>query len=189
MANTFPVQVDSRLAIPLWAIGLTSIVNALLGLINIGSSTAFNAIISLVVGGYLSSYLVPIVLMIMKRIKGERIHFGPWTLGRAGLPINIFAACYTLVTVFFTFCKSPTFATSRVIAPQPPEHLLTSPLGPVSVPVNAVTMNWSCVVYGGTVILGIIYYVLRGHKKFVGPSTERLNFEIYHNEREIQREM
>jgi hypothetical protein len=35
-----------------------------------------------------------------------------------------------------------------------------------------VTMNWSCVVYGGVVILGIIFYLSYGHKRYIGPSTE-----------------
>jgi len=95
-------QVDSRWSIPLYAIATTGLINALLGLINIGSAVAFNAIVSLVVSSYLSSYLIPIVLMIRKRLRNEKVHLGPWTLGRWGLPINIFAACYTLMTVVFT---------------------------------------------------------------------------------------
>lgn len=87
--------------------------------------------------------------MIMKRIKNERVNFGPWTLGRWGLPINIFAAAYTLLTVVFTFFP------------------------PTVVPaVTAVTMNWSCLIYGGVIILGIVYYALMGHKQYIGPSTE-----------------
>jgi choline transport protein len=123
------------------------VINALLGLINIGSSVAFNAIVSLVVAGFLSSYLIPIVIMIFKRIWREPIAFGPWNLGRWGLAINIYAAAYTIITLVFSFF-------------------------PPSVPVTAVTMNWSCVVYGGVVILGIIFYVVHGHKNYVGPRTE-----------------
>lgn len=85
--------------------------------------------------------------MIAKRFSGERINFGPWNLGRYGLAINIFAAVYTFVTVIFTFF-------------------------PPTVPVDAVSMNYSCVVYGGVIILGLIYYAIGGHKKFVGPSIE-----------------
>ena len=61
------VQVDSRWAIPMWTIALTGTIDALLGLIQIGSSVAFNAIVSLVVSGYLSSHLIPIILIIRKR--------------------------------------------------------------------------------------------------------------------------
>ncbi|KAK5170645.1 uncharacterized protein LTR77_005234 [Saxophila tyrrhenica] len=140
-------RVDSRWAIPTYTIFLTGLINALLGLINIGSSVAFNAIVSLVVSAYLSSYFIPIALMIRKRLRHEPIRFGPWNLGRWGLPVNCVAAVYTLVTVVFTFF-------------------------PPSVPVDAQTMNYSCAVYGGVVVLGLVYYVLRGHKFYVGPSTE-----------------
>lgn len=85
--------------------------------------------------------------MIRKRLSGEKIYFGPWNLGPYGLAINIFAGVYTFITVIFTFF-------------------------PPSIPVNAVSMQYSCVVYGGVVILGSIYYAVRGHKKFVGPKIE-----------------
>ena len=86
-------------------------------------------------------------MMIVKRFSGERINFGPWNLGRFGLAINIFAAIYTFITVIFTFF-------------------------PPALPVTAKTMNYSCVVYGGVIILGCIYYAVIGHKSFIGPSYE-----------------
>jgi hypothetical protein len=82
--------------------------------------------------------------MIRKRILGETVHFGPWKLGRWGLPINIIAACYTLVTVIFTFF-------------------------PIAVPVTAETMNYSCAVYGGVVVLGLAYYGVWGRRVYIGP--------------------
>jgi choline transport protein len=114
---------------------------------NNSSSVAFNAIVSLTTSAYLSSYIIAILLMALKRIRGEAIHLGPWNLGRWGLPINIFAVAYSTMTVIFSFF--------------PPE-----------VPVTAATMNYACAVYGGVILLGIVYYMLRGRHKFVGPSTE-----------------
>lgn len=119
----------------------------MLALVNIGSSTAFNAIISLTVASYFSSYEIAIILLIMKKVRGQKLALGPWNLGRWGLPINIFAACYTFVTVIFTFL-------------------------PVGVPVDETSMNYSCVMYGGVVILGLVYYFVRGHRHYVGPSTD-----------------
>jgi len=87
--------------------------------------------------------------MIRKRLRHENIDFGPWTLGRWGLPINVFAAGYTLLTVVLTFF-------------------------PPSVPVTKESMNYSCVVYGGVVIFGLVYYVLRARENYVGPSLEGL---------------
>jgi len=85
--------------------------------------------------------------MIHRRRQPEPISLGPWNLGRFGMPINIIAAVYTLITVIFTFF-------------------------PPSVPVNSMNMNYSCVVYGGTVILGIVFYTIWGHKNYRGPSAE-----------------
>ena len=98
---------------------------------------------------FLTSYSIPIVLMIVKRLRHEKIEFGPWTLGRWGLPVNVFAAGYTLCTVVFTFF-------------------------PPSVPVTKESMNYSCVVYGGVVVAGLVYYGFRARKTYIGPSLEGL---------------
>ncbi len=64
----------------------------LLGLINIGSSAAFNAVASLVVSGYLGSYTLPMILLLHKKLSNPTsVHYGPWTLGRRfGIFCNIF---------------------------------------------------------------------------------------------------
>ncbi|KAF9774833.1 hypothetical protein IL306_007137 [Fusarium sp. DS 682] len=55
---------EKKRGIPTVAILVTSVILMLLGLINIGSTTAFNAILSLAVVGLQISYLVPILLLI-----------------------------------------------------------------------------------------------------------------------------
>lgn len=87
--------------------------------------------------------------MILRRLRGGKINFGPWTLGRWGLPINIFAAVYTLVTVVFSFF--------------PPS---------IADPITAANMNYSCLVYGGVILLGMVYYAIIGHRYYMGPSIE-----------------
>jgi choline transport protein len=124
------------------------VISLLLGLINIGSTVAFNAVLSLVVAGYFSSYLVPIIFMVVKRFGKEPIQFGPWNLGKFGLPINVFAIAYTALTLVFSFF-------------------------PPGVPVTALNMNWSIAVWGGTIWFGIIYYTFSGHKKYKGPLIDR----------------
>ncbi|KAF2471005.1 putative amino acid permease [Lindgomyces ingoldianus] len=141
-------KVDGRWAIPLWSIALTALINSLLALINIGSTVAFNAIVSLVVAGLFSSYVITISLMIRKRLTGEDIPFGPWNMGRCGLVVNVYALLYTIIVTFFSFF-------------------------PPATPVTAMTMNWSCVVYGGTVIFGLIFWVTRGRHQWQGPLMDR----------------
>ncbi|EZF21890.1 hypothetical protein H112_05063 [Trichophyton rubrum D6] len=141
-------KIDRKRSIPLFAIALTGVLNALLGLISIGSNVAFSAVVSLVVSGYMSSYVIVICVMIHKRLTHGKIEFGPWNLGRYGLPINIVAVIYTTVTVIFAFF-------------------------PPSVPVTAENMNYSGPVYGVVVAFGIVYYIVRGHKTYTGPKLPR----------------
>jgi choline transport protein len=86
--------------------------------------------------------------MICKRVKREPVRMGPWTLGKFGLPINIIAAVFLIISTLFSFF-------------------------PPAIPVTLVTINWSCVVFGGVVIIGLVYYVLLGRHVYRSPIIER----------------
>ena len=86
--------------------------------------------------------------MIRKRLLHEPVRKGPWHLGPYGLVVNIIAACFLVISTLFSFF-------------------------PPAVPVTLVTMNWSCVVFGGVVIVGLVYYVTLGRKVYHGPIIER----------------
>lgn len=116
-------------------------------MINVGSTAAFNAIISLTTAGLFSSYEIAIVLILLKKLKREPIPYGPWTLGRLGIPINIASICFLTIVIFFSFF---------------PEEL----------PVTPVNMNWSIVVFSGEFLLGLAWYVVRGRKVYHGPIIE-----------------
>lgn len=139
---------DQRSALPLRSIGFCTIVSAIIGLINIGSTVAFNAIVSLTIASLFVSYLVAIVSMIAKRVKGDSVEFGPWSLGWAGLPVNLIATGFLIISVVFSFF-------------------------PPAVPVTLPTMNWSCVMWGGSTLIGLLYYVVIGRKVYHGPIRER----------------
>ncbi|KAL2050985.1 hypothetical protein ABVK25_008731 [Lepraria finkii] len=144
----FLSYVDKRTALPLRSIFFCTVISAVIGLINIGSTAAFNAIVSLTIAGLFISYLTPIGLMIVKRVKGETIEFGPWSLGRAGFPVNTISAGSLIISVIFSFF-------------------------PPSIPVTLVTMNWSCLMWGGSTLIGLAYYAVRGRKIYHGPIVER----------------
>ena len=144
----FLSHVDQRTALPLRSIFFCAIVSAVIGLINIGSTVAFNAIVSLSIAGIFVSYLIVIVLMILRRVKKETPELGPWSLGWAGLPVNLFAACSLLISVVFSFF-------------------------PPATPVTPMTMNWSCLMWGGSTIVGLGYYALLGRKIYHGPVVEK----------------
>ncbi|KAK5115262.1 hypothetical protein LTR62_001462 [Meristemomyces frigidus] len=145
--SNYFAHINERLALPLRAIVLCSIIPCLIGLINIGSTAAFNAIVSLTEAGLYISYLIPIMLVIIKKAKGEHIHYGPWAIGRFGILVNVFSAAFLVISVFFSFF-------------------------PPAIPVTAVTMNWSIVVFGGFVIIGLAWYAVLGRRQYSGPVVE-----------------
>lgn len=147
--SNYFAQVNKTLAIPLRSIVLCSIIPCLIGLILIGSLYAFNAIVSLTEAGLFISYLIPIMLIMIKKIKGEHINYGPWRLGRMGVAVNAFSAVFLILSTFFSFF--------------PP----VTPVKPI------ILMNWSIVVFGGWVIIGLVWFAIFGRKNYTGPIVER----------------
>lgn len=134
---------------PLYAVYLTTIISLLLTLIEIGSTTAFNALISIVITGLFGSYLIPITLILIKRIKHEPVRYGPWHLGPYGVAINVIAVVFCTVVILFGFF-------------------------PPFLPVTPENMNWSVVVVAGAMVFGLGYYFLRARKVYRGPLVDRV---------------
>lgn len=130
--------------IPLNAVTLTMIFTTLLSLIIIGSSIAFNIITSLSQVGLVSSYIIAIGCMALKRIRREPLLTSRFSLGRAGLAINILALCFLFLAFVMLFFPA---------APHP----------------DGLSMNWSVLIYGIVVISSLIYYYLHGRHAYVGP--------------------
>ncbi|MCJ1396698.1 hypothetical protein MMC18_009590 [Xylographa bjoerkii] len=130
--------------IPLNAVMITLLVTVLLSLINIGSSVAFNAIGSLAVTALLGSYIISISTLILRRARNLPLPARRWTLGRAGIFINIGAVAFLLVIWVFT-------------------------LFPIAIPVTATTMNWNCLMFGSAMIFAVLYYAVWGRKTYVAP--------------------
>jgi len=142
------MQVDSRFGIPVRAILWSAFVIMLLGLINLGSTTAFNAMVSLALLGQYTSYVLPTIFILARRIRpGKNIPFGPWTLGRWGIPINIFTIAFSFLTIAFNVL-------------------------PPFFPVTATNMNYAGVVFGAALIICAILWFFRGKKHYAGPIKE-----------------
>ena len=131
--------------IPLNAVLITFVITCLLSLINIGSTVAFNAIGSAALVSILSTYFISILVLIYRRFQGP-LPYHRWDLGRMGLPINIGAVAW-LMTVW-VFCFFP-IAIVPAVTPQ--------------------SMNWNCVIYGGVIIIGMIYWFAWGRKVYTPP--------------------
>lgn len=141
---------------------------ALLLLINIGSSTVFQDIVSLVLEGFCSSYLIALTLLLYRRVRGDMSEpqdfsvmahdregqdgglymWGPWRLKDwLGVANNAVACAYLLIIVFFGFW-------------------------PASIDVTAKNMNYSVVVIRAVIIGSIMYYLIKAQKHYTGPIVE-----------------
>lgn len=142
-------KVNKTLAVPLRSIVLCSVIPCLLGIINIGSTVALNAMISLTIAGIFISYLIPITLLLLKKTRGEEILYGPFRMpSTLGMVVNGFSAIFLTLSTFFSFF-------------------------PPTVNPTPVTMNWSCAVFGGFVLIGFAWYAILGRKQYTGPVVER----------------
>ncbi|KAJ5528271.1 hypothetical protein N7513_012430 [Penicillium frequentans] len=138
-------HVDPRRRIPVRAIGLSCLASGLLSLIYIGSSVAFNAIISLNVAALMYTYGVSMSCVIYRKIcRPETLPPRRWSLGSAGLAINIIGLMYVSFALFWSFW--------------PP-----SPFSAVE------DFNWSVVIFVGVFILSLVMYIFQGNRQYVGP--------------------
>ena len=129
------------------AILLIAIVAMLLGLLNIWSSTAFHAMTSLSLIGQYTSYLLPISLMAVRRIGKKAVPYGPFRLGRWGLPINLISIAYSTVLIIF-----------MVLPPYQP--------------VTAKSMNYAGVIFGAVLLLSMGVWIIYGRRVYRGPVKE-----------------
>ena len=125
------------------------VINLLLALINIGSNVVFNALTGLTVAGIYSSFIVAASVMLWKRMTtpASEIRWGPFKLGRFGVPITLIAIAYSIVGWFFSFW-------------------------PPTATVTVKTMNWSVTVYVGVLAASMIYWLIHARHVYTGPIVE-----------------
>ena len=137
-------QVTQDWNIPLNAVLISLVIAILLSLINIGSSVALNAILSVNLGALFTSYMISIGCVLLKRFKGEPLPPARWSLGRYGMAINMAAICFLLPLFVFIFF-------------------------PIAIPVTLSTMNWGSVMYVGVMSFAAVYYFLYGRYSYIPP--------------------
>ena len=172
--HAFVGKVNSHKLIPLNAIFVTTTITLLLGLISIGSPTAFSDLLSLTINGLYSSYFIVCALLFWRRVtgnirtpdaaefgagprrhitnapgsSGQDLCWGPWRVpGVLGVITNGFACIFMLIILFFSFW-------------------------PQATPVTLATMNWSVLIVFSVVILSTIYYMVWAHRTYTGPIVE-----------------
>ncbi|OJJ32015.1 hypothetical protein ASPWEDRAFT_53737 [Aspergillus wentii DTO 134E9] len=134
-------KVNHRLGSPFNAQLCVGVIIGLLGCIYLGSSTAFNAMMSSAVTINNIAYLVPILTNVLRRRK--TMHKGPFFMGPAiGMAVNLVTVAWLIFAiVFFSF--------------------------PYYMPVTASNMNYTCVCVGGFLFIELVWWIVAG-KKYSG---------------------
>ena len=134
----------------------------LLSLIVLGSSVAFNDLVTLSVSGLAASYSLACGLLLWRRCTNairprddnatvtgpDSLHWGPWHVREPfGTLNNAFAVCYQIFLLFWSFW--------------PPDRR-----------VQPATMNFSSLIFGSVVFFSVLWYVVRAKGRFKGPVIE-----------------
>ncbi|KAI4227047.1 MAG: hypothetical protein L6R40_008230 [Gallowayella cf. fulva] len=136
-------QVSLGLGVPVFALALVTIVQMLLGLINLGSTSAFTAFISVGVQALQVSYGIPIALSLFH--KRTQVSQARWKLSSTiGTAANVVALCWIVFeVVLFSM--------------------------PTALPVDKTTMNYASVVLVGFMAIAALWYVIYARKAYKGP--------------------
>lgn len=131
-------KVNSSLGVPVWSLVLVTVVQMLLGLINLGSSSAFTAFVSVGVVALAISYAIPIGASVFHKrqeVNNAKFNCGPVL----GLVVNIIALVWIAFELVL-FCM------------------------PSVLPVTAVSMNYAAVVFVGFMAISAVWYGIYARK-------------------------
>lgn len=153
----------------MYAILVMATVSCVIGLINIGSATAFNDVISLGVSSLYASYVLTESLLLWHRIRGTIRHpnqmagsawhanelvWGPFHVpGIWGILLNAFAVGYGIIVFIFSFF-------------------------PQMVNPDAAHMNFSSLMTGTIMLGAFVYYYLYARKVYTGPVVEIAPYQV-----------
>ncbi|KAK9852657.1 hypothetical protein MYU51_007771 [Penicillium brevicompactum] len=131
-------RVNHRLGSPFNAQLCVAVIVGLLGCIYLGSSTAFNAMMSSAVTINNCAYLVPILTNVL--LRRRTMHRGPFFMGHVvGMTVNAVSVAWLIFAiVFFSF--------------------------PYEMPATASNMNYTCVVVGGFLIIELAWWLIAGKR-------------------------
>lgn len=149
-SSTF-AKVHPTFRVPVNALYLSALCVCILALINVGSSTAFNAIISLTALSLYISYFLPILFLLWRRLSSTRpspISWGPSRLGTAGAFVNAGALCYIL----FTFIWMPL---------------------PTILPLDRFNMNYADPILGVVILGAALDWLWNGKRRFTVPVADQ----------------
>jgi len=139
--HKFLSEVD-RNGVPVNSVYVTLAYTCILALIIIGSTTAFNIILSVSATGLFTSYLVVIGTVLARKLRNEPFPASRFTIPRTiGIVVNLIAICFLSVAFLFLFFPA---------APSP----------------DPATMNWGILIYGVVILFSMLYYYFTGRHQY-----------------------
>jgi choline transport protein len=128
--------------IPLANVVFVFTIDSILLLLQLASTTAFNALIAIATLGFQISYLMPIFFRCTTARHTFRL--GEFNLGKFSIPNAIISCTWLFITSIFMFFPS-------------------------EYPVTKDNMNYAIVIIGGVALIALIYWVVSARHSFVGP--------------------
>ncbi|KAK1059880.1 hypothetical protein LTR74_012296 [Friedmanniomyces endolithicus] len=142
--HKFLSKVNAK-GVPSNSVYVTLAFTCILALIIIGSTTAFNIILSVTATGLFTSYLIVIGTVLIRKLRKQPFPASRFEVPRTlGICANIIAMCFLVVAFVFLFFPA---------APNP----------------NAAGMNWGILIYGSVIIIALLDYFFRGRHEYDGP--------------------
>jgi amino acid transporter len=149
-------HVNPKFHLPANAILLSATLSILVSLINLGSNTAFNAILSLGAVAAMGTFCISTTCLVYRRIYApDSLPKSQWSLGKWGLPVNTVGALYSWFAFFWAFW-------------------------PMSTPATVLNVNWAVVMFCGVVLLALVYYFWKARTTYKGPVTETEKWKEEH---------
>jgi choline transport protein len=187
-------KVDHRTKVPIVAVFAVTGLSALLVLIYIGSSAAFNDVISLTITGFYGSYFLPCLFLLWHRIKGNILPYRPEDETDAQVaatpdPSNLdldssaekdeVAQIPGIEEYYTARLRWGPWRIPGIIGTINNAYacvymifVIFWSVWPATTPVTAESMNYSVVVTGGVLILSGVWYWVGGRKQYHGPILE-----------------
>jgi amino acid transporter len=138
-------RVHPKFGVPIWSTVVSAALVTILGLIYLGNSTAFSALVGSYILTSTSSYVAAILPNLFtgrKNISYGKFHMKGWT----GYAVNSIACMYMIVWfVIYSF--------------------------PYALPTDAVTMNYSSLIWGGFTIFVGFWWIFGAKHNYKGPET------------------
>ncbi|KAF7926139.1 uncharacterized protein EAE97_010439 [Botrytis byssoidea] len=138
-------QVSPHTKTPVYAVWFVLTLGALLGLLIFASPVAIGAVFSMGAIAQYIAFVFPIALKVFSA-KGK-FRPGPWNLGRFSTAIGVVAVGWVSLIIPILCFPSVTGAD-----------------------LNDFNMNYTCLIYGGTMTLAMCWYAISARKWFKGPN-------------------